>query len=153
VPLLIAVSGSAHAVNPVVFSIFGDVPYSTSELVDLQGNVSNHNLYSPSAFLVHLGDIQSGTEACQEVRYQQVADTLKTSEVPVFIVPGDNEWVDCANPAQGWAWWQTYLLGLEQSFCGIWPVEAQVARPENFSFLRDGVLFLGLNYVAGTPST
>ena len=153
VPLLIAVSGSAHAVNPVVFSIFGDVPYSTSELVDLQGNVSNHNLYSPSAFLVHLGDIQSGTEACQEVRYQQVADTLKTSEVPVFIVPGDNEWVDCANPAQGWAWWQTYLLGLEQSFCGIWPVEAQVARPENFSFLRDGVLFLGLNYVAGTPSS
>jgi hypothetical protein len=146
-------AGAARAVDPVVFSAVGDVPYSSSEIADLQQHIADHNLYSPSAFLVHLGDIKSGTETCQESQYQTVADILKTSEVPVFAVPGDNEWVDCSNPDQAWAWWQTHLLGLEQSFCGIWPVDAQPARPENFAFVRNGVLFIGLNYVAGTPSS
>jgi PKD repeat protein len=137
----------------VIFSAIGDVPYEPEELAELQQHVADHNRYSPSAFLVHLGDIQSGSEACQEIRYQTVADILATSQVPVFIVPGDNEWVNCADPAQGWAWWEAHLLGLEQQFCGIWPVESQAERPENFSFVRDGVLFLGLNQVSGTPSS
>ena len=150
-PLLAASPGPAGAT--VVFSAFGDVPYSTSEVTDLQQNVANFNLYSPSSFLVHLGDIQSGSEKCQASRYQTVANTLKTAAVPAFIVPGDNEWVNCSDPAQGWAWWQQYLLGLEQGFCGIWPVESQTARPENFSFVKGGVLFVGLNQVSGTPSS
>src|SRR5262245_49778899 len=137
----------------VIFSAFGDVPYSTSEIADVQEHVDNFNLYSPSIFLIHLGDIQSGSETCQEARYQTVANILKGLAVPAFIVPGDNEWVGCSNPAQGWAWWEQYLLGLEENFCGIWPVEAQAARPENFSFMRDGVLFIGLNYVSGGPSS
>jgi hypothetical protein len=152
-PCLVLFSGPARGADPVIFSAFGDVPYSSDELLDLEQHVADHNRYSPSSFLVHLGDIQSGSELCEETRYQTVADVLKASEVPVFIVPGDNEWVNCADPAQGWAWWTEHLLGLEQSFCGIWPVEAQAARPENFSFLQSGVLFLGLNYVSGTPSS
>jgi PKD repeat protein len=137
----------------VIFSAIGDVPYGPDEIPELQQHVADHNRYSPSAFLVHLGDILSGSEACEEVRYQTVADILKASAVPAFIVPGDNEWVNCADPALGWAFWEAHLLGLEQSFCGIWPVESQAARPENFSFVRDGVLFLGLNQVSGTPSS
>ena len=151
--VLLARASGAAAGDPVVFSVFGDVPYSESELAVLETHVTNHNRYSPSAFLVHVGDIQSGSEACQEVRYQDVADTLKASAVPVFILPGDNEWVDCSNPSQGWAWWMEHLFALEKEFCGIWPVDAQIARPENFSFVRDGVLFIGLNYVSGGPSS
>ena len=152
VAALCLLAGAALGANPVVFSAIGDVPYSDAELVDLQTHIDNLSLYSPSAFLIHLGDIKSGSETCQESRYQAVADILKTSAIPVFIVPGDNEWVNCTNPDQGWAWWTQYLLGLEENFCGIWPVNAQSTRPENFSFVRDGVLFIGLNYVAGTPS-
>jgi uncharacterized repeat protein (TIGR02543 family) len=153
IPLaLLALAAAPAGAADLVFSAIGDVPYAPEEIAELEQHVADHNRYSPSAFLVHLGDIQSGSEPCQELRYQTVADLLATSEVPVFIVPGDNEWVGCADPAQGWAWWETHLLGLEQSFCGIWPVEAQATRPENFSFVRDGVLFLGLNYVSGTPS-
>ncbi len=137
----------------VIFSAIGDVPYSPEEIAELEQHVADHNRYSPSAFLVHLGDILSSSEQCQEIRYQTVADVFRTSGVPVFIVPGDNEWVGCSDPAQGWAWWEQHLLGLEEDFCGIWPVEAQVARPENFSFMRDGVLFLGLNNVSGGPSS
>jgi hypothetical protein len=137
----------------VVFSAIGDVPYSEGEIAELEQHVADHNLYSPSEFLVHLGDIMSSSELCQEIRYQTVADVLKASDVPVFIVPGDNEWVNCVDPAQGWAFWEQHLLGLEQHFCGIWPLDSQAARPENFSFLRDGVLFIGLNYVSGSPSS
>jgi len=150
---LVLLARSAGAADPFVFSVFGDVPYSESELATLETHVTNHNRYSPSAFLVHVGDIKSGSEACQEVRYQDVADILKGSAVPVFILPGDNEWVDCSNPSQGWAWWMEHLFALEKEFCGIWPVDAQIARPENFSFVRDGVLFIGLNYVSGGPSS
>jgi hypothetical protein len=137
----------------LVFSVIGDVPYSESELSTLETHVTNHNRYSPSAFLVHVGDIKSGSESCQEIRYQDVADILKGSAVPVFILPGDNEWVDCSNPSQGWSWWMEHLFALEKEFCGIWPVDAQIARPENFAFLRDNVLFIGLNYVSGGPSS
>jgi hypothetical protein len=157
IALLIVVLGDGFAraavTDPVVFSVFGDVPYDQSELDDLETHVANHNLYSPSAFLVHVGDIKSSSETCQETRYQTVADILTTSEVPVFILPGDNEWVNCSNPSQGWAWWMEHLFGLEEDFCGIWPVDAQAARPENFSFVRNGVLFIGLNYVSGGPSS
>jgi hypothetical protein len=151
--LALVLLARSSAGDPVVFSVFGDVPYNESELAVLQTHVTNHNRYSPSAFLVHVGDIKSASEVCQEVRYQDVADALKGSAVPVFILPGDNEWVDCSNPSQGWSWWMEHLFALEKEFCGIWPVDAQIARPENFAFVRDGVLFVGLNYVAGGPSS
>src|SRR5262245_420766 len=137
----------------LIFSALGDVPYSTSEIAELEQHIANHNLYSPSRFLIHLGDILSGSETCTEARYALIADILGASQVPAFIVPGDNEWVNCSNPDQAWAWWTAHLLGLEQGFCGIWPVDAQQSRPENFSFVLDGVLFLGINKVSGMPSS
>jgi hypothetical protein len=154
-PLVGLLAGPVRAApgDPVVFSVFGDVPYDGSEIAELEEHVANWNLYSPSAFVVHVGDIMSGSETCQEARYQTVSDILKTSEIPVFVLPGDNEWTNCSNPSQGWAWWTQYLLGIEESFCGIWPVDAQSTRPENFAFVRDGVLIVGINYVSGSPSS
>jgi len=151
-PLLGLASTAAQA-GDVIFSAVGDVPYGPDEIPELEEHIANLNLYSPSIFLIHLGDILSGSESCQEVRYQTVADVLLGSAVPAFIVPGDNEWVGCSNPSQGWAWWEANLLGLEQDFCGIWPVAEQSTHPENFSFVRDGVLFIGLNNVSGGPSS
>jgi hypothetical protein len=153
-PLLGLLGGSAGAAvgDPVVFSVFGDVPYRDSEIDDLEQHIANLNQYSPSAFLVHVGDILSGSEVCRETRYQTVSDILKTSEIPVFVLPGDNEWLGCSDPNQGWAWWEEHFLGIEENFCGVWPVESHADLPENFAFVRDGVLFIGLNYVSGSPS-
>jgi hypothetical protein len=69
--------------------------------------------------------------------------------VPAFVVPGDNEWTDCIDPVQAWTWWTTYFLGFEQSFCGAPAVESQSVRPENFAFVENGVLFIGINHVGG----
>jgi hypothetical protein len=135
--------------EPVAFSVIGDVPYAESELAKLQQHVANHNLYSPSDFLVHLGDIFGDTEACFEARYAAVADVFLDLAVPVYFVPGDNEWNDCADPALGWSWWTSHLMRLEQSYCGTSPTEYQAARLENFAFVAKGVLFVGINLVGG----
>lgn len=45
---------------PITFSVIADVPYGVSELPLLEQHVADHNLYSPSEFLVHLGDLLFG---------------------------------------------------------------------------------------------
>src|SRR5262245_61224918 len=47
---------------PIVFSATGDVPYGDAEVPIFQDQVNHHNVYSPSDFFVHLGDIKSGSE-------------------------------------------------------------------------------------------
>ncbi|HXV62153.1 MAG TPA: hypothetical protein VEK15_15745, partial [Vicinamibacteria bacterium] len=95
------------------------------------------------------GDIKSGASACIEARYEDVAVLLDTLAVPTFIVPGDNEWTDCADPGEAWAFWEAHFLRLEQNYCGTPPVSVQQIRPENFAFVKSGVLFVGINKVGG----
>ena len=133
----------------ITFSTIGDVPYSTSEIPELQAHLDNHNLYSPSEFFVHLGDIKSGSAPCVESWYQGVAGQLGGLAVPTFVVPGDNEWADCADPAVGWQYWMDNFFQIEDRFCAPPSVSRQSVRPENFSFVEDGVLFIGINLIRG----
>jgi hypothetical protein len=146
----VAISQPARAQgSPIDFSAVGDVPYSAAEEDELAQHVDNHNLYSSSEFFVHLGDLKGGDPNCQESDYTTAADLLDALGVPTFVVPGDNEWTDCIDPVQAWAWWTTYFLGFEQNYCGAPEVESQGVRPENFAFVKRGVLFIGINHVGG----
>jgi len=136
----------------MIFSVIGDVPYSSSELPLLQQHINNHNTYSPSLFLLHVGDIKSGSGACSESVYSNVANILKTSEVPVFIIPGDNEWGDCSNPSQAWNLWAQYYIEFDQNFCGTPSVERQSGRQENVTFVLKGMLFIAINIPNQTES-
>jgi len=137
--------------QPLIFSVMADIPYDSSEAVVLQEHVADHNKYSPSEFIVHLGDFRgSASNNCIETDYSSVADILTGLKVPGFMVPGDNEYNDCSDPAQGWAYWTQYFLNFENNFCGAPAEERQSVRPENFAFIRSGVLFIGLNLVGGT---
>jgi hypothetical protein len=150
--LLLAAATAGSAQNaPITFTVIGDVPYGSSEIPQFEDTVADHNVYSPSDFFVHVGDIKSGSSSCVESHYATAADILHGLAVPAYIVPGDNEWNDCDDPDQAWAFWEEHLLGLEQDFCGV-PAdfEAQSVRPENFSFTAKGVLFIGLNLVGGS---
>ena len=139
--------------QPITFSATGDVPYTDSEVPVFQGQVNSHNVYSPSDFFVHLGDIFSGSESCAEFRYSRVADIMHQLTVPAYVIPGDNETTDCANPGQGFQLWTQYFLGFENAFCGVPTTTRQASRPENFTFVKDGVLFVGINLVGGTNNT
>ena len=151
-PVLLAVATAGSAQNaPITFTAIGDIPYGSSEIQVFEDHVADHNVFSPSDFLVHVGDIKSGSSSCVESHYVTAAEILRGLAVPAYIVPGDNEWNDCSNPDQAWAFWEEHLLGLEQDFCGV-PAdfEAQSVRPENFAFTSKGVLFIGLNLVGGS---
>jgi chitodextrinase len=135
--------------QPITFSVTGDIPYDGKE--DLfQDQVADHNRKSPSKLFFHVGDIKSQTSACPASYYQTTFDIMSELAVPSFIVPGDNEWNDCADPIAAWALWAAYFTDFEQNFCGAPAVEAQAVRHENFAFVRNGVLFIGLNLVGGS---
>ncbi len=142
-----------QANEPVVFSVMGDMPYGTSEISEFQQQIDEHDLYSPSEFLTHVGDIKSGSEICSADRYQTVANILKSSQVPCYIVPGDNETTDCVSPTQGWSYWTQYLLRLEQNWPCSPSTERQSGRTENFAYVHKGMLFVGINLVGGTNDT
>jgi F5/8 type C domain/Fibronectin type III domain/Secretion system C-terminal sorting domain/Calcineurin-like phosphoesterase len=149
---LLGISGSGWAQGQqVIFSVTGDVPYSSSEVTKFQTQMTNHNKYSPSKFFVHVGDILSGGSACNESVYSTLASSMKTLEVPGYIVPGDNETVDCKSPSSGMNFFLKYFTNFEQNFCSP-ATEHQSGHPENWAFTMDGVLFVGINLVYGGSS-
>jgi hypothetical protein len=133
----------------ITFSATGDVPYSSSEATIFQQQVANHNKYSPSAFLVHVGDIKAESGTCSESNYSSVANIMKGLAVPVWIVAGDNETVDCSSPTLAMSYFLKYFQNFEQNFCGAPLAENQSVRPDNWAFTLDGVLFIGINSAYG----
>jgi len=138
--------------QPLTFSASGDIPYGTGEFAVLQRQINDHNKYSPSAFFIHVGDIKSESEACNETRYATVANLFKASAAPVYIVPGDNETADCSNPAQGMSFFLKCYKNFEQNFCSAPSTEHQNVRPENWAFVMNGVLAVGVNLSYGGSS-
>jgi hypothetical protein len=131
----------------IIFSCTGDVPYGKSEASVFEKQIVKHNKYSPSAFFVHVGDILVG--GCDESKYAQVASMMKDLSVPAYIVPGDNETLDCNKPAEGLNAFMKYFTNFEQNFCRTPYTARQKARPENWAFTKNGVLFIGVNLVYG----
>ena len=115
----------------------------------LKKQIEEHNINSPSKMMFHVGDIKSGGAPCNESVYKKVSGFLKKLEVPVFIVPGDNEWNDCDNPSQAWAFWEKYFLKFDKNWKLKYKVEYQSEQPENFSFKIKDILFTGINLVGG----
>lgn len=150
----------------VRLAITGDTPYDaigdTTELERLRRDVA---ALSGVDFLVHLGDLKTGSTPCRASTYTNVAEALCPSGVPAFVLPGDNEWNDCErtrdegfDTIEGWRHWDA-AFGPSADRCGPltpptdWGVRAQV-RPEQpwwpgthtggFRFDRQGVRFVGL---------
>ncbi len=143
---IVAPWGNAHAQDQVlIFSAMGDVPYGSSEVPTLQRQIRDHNKYSPADFMVHIGDIKSGSSSCTEALCRDMAGWMRALAVPTYILPGDNETTDCSNPSQAWTYWARYFTDFDAGFCGA-PVTAhQSVRHENWSFITKGVLCLGID--------
>ena len=131
----------------VVFTTIGDTPYTNRDARDLPHKLNA--IDNRSAFIIHLGDIKSGNQQYDEKKYASVADILSNSIKPVFIVPGDNEWNDCTDPDLAWQYWDKHFMRFDQ----LWPHKFNVSRqnihPENFSFVHEKVLFIGISIVGG----
>ena len=163
------------AADPVIFSAMGCGPYTPPDKPAVAFYVRQENRERTSEFLVHLGDVfkmplvkkpeagaaSPATKTSQpeppgpdqmpiEAEYRWTADLLSNSNtIPTWIVPGDNEWNDLEDPVQGNKWWHKYYARFEERFQPAWKTERQPDRPENFTFTRKGVVFIGLNLVGG----
>lgn len=102
-----------------------------------------------SEFLIHLGDIFPSAKKRPEAEYKKVADILRQAKLPTFIVPGDNEWNDLENPAEGLKFWRTHFLHFDKQYKCAWTVHRQEKRDENFAWTSKGVLLIGLNLPGG----
>lgn len=131
----------------LTFYAMGDVPYSPAEDQLLPQQVAD--LPDDGLFVIHVGDIKSGGAPCDEAVYKKVSGMLSKSRTPVFIIPGDNEWNDCTDPAPSWAFWQQYFRRFDRRWNHQLPVFRQIEHEENFSLVTNGVLILGLNIVGG----
>jgi hypothetical protein len=161
--------------EPIIFSAMGCGPYTPSDKPAVAFYVRQENRERTSEFMVHLGDVfkqplvkkpadstaspekkpgqpepPGPDQMPTEAEYRWTSDLLSNSNtIPTWIVPGDNEWNDLEDYAQGWAWWQKYYARFEERFQPAWKTERQPDRPENFMFVRKGVVFIGLNLVGG----
>lgn len=158
--------------DPVTFSAMGCGPYTPPDKPAVAFYVQQENRERTSEFMVHLGDVfkqplvkkPEGTAPAKpgqieppgpdqmptEVEYRWTADLLsKSNTIPTWIVPGDNEWNDLEDPIQGNKWWHKYYARFEAQFKPAWKTERWPERPENFTFTRKGVVFIGLNLVGG----
>ena len=81
------------------FALIGDTPYGEAE-VDGPNEVLRHAA-GDSDFVVHVGDIKSGLESCDDELLQRRLAALRASARPLVYVPGDNEWTDCHRVVAG----------------------------------------------------
>jgi hypothetical protein len=144
---LMSAQAWAESDKSVVFYAMGDVLYGEADDGLLPTQVAE--LPDDAEFVVHVGDIKTGATHCNEPVYRKVSGMLAKSRFPTFIIPGDNEWNDCVDPASAWLFWEKYFLRFEQRWQHGLPVFRQLEREENFSFFHRGVLFIGLNIVGG----
>jgi len=140
--------------KPVLFSAMGCGPYTPEAEVALAKFMALENEDPTSSFIVHCGDIVTGkVKDWPESQYEKVAGLLmKENAIPTFIVPGDNEWNDQENPDKAWGFWDKHFMGFHEKWKlpeSFGKVARQTVRPENFAFVLDGVLFLGINKVGG----
>ncbi len=82
--------------------------------------------------------------------FSDVASTLQTSTVPLFIILGDNEFNDMPDPAASFAEWSNTFTYFDQNWSHDLGTVYQDVRPENFSFVIETTLFIGLNMVGSS---
>jgi len=146
---VLVVKGNTPTPNsgPVNFYVLADEPYDLSNARQL--TLELEKLPSDAEFVVHLGNANGDAQsACQEYGYERAANILRESPVPVFVIPGDRDWVTCNRPQQSLDYWSINLSKFDQNFTPRkFKVDYQEGNEENFAFLHKGVLFLSVHIV------
>ena len=140
---------SCNSHPPISFTAIGDVPYTKEQYQWLRQFVENQNTENDADFIIHLGDIKSGGLPCHEAVYREVSSILKEFTIPTFVIPGDNEWNDCADSDLAWTYWVKYLYHFHENWPSQRKVVYQPGRMENFYWIENGVLFAGFNLFGG----
>jgi len=149
-PTDISVSPSSGNGTSITFYAMADAPYTDHERENIMP-YQIKNLSSSADFLVHLGDLQDAADGCQESAYQAASAILKQSNIPVFVIPGDNDLNDCADFEHGEEQWTKHFRHLDKNWDHSFFVTRWGKLEESFAFLKHRILLFGLNIVGGSP--
>jgi len=134
----------------VAFGILGDTPYSESEIRKLDGLIERINAQD-LAFIVHVGDIGTSarTQSCGDAWLEARREQFAKIRHPFVLLPGDNEWTDCAKHGMDP---RSRLAAWRRLFCvevGGLALERQLGHCENLRWQAGGMAFIGLNVPGG----
>ena len=99
----------------LVFGVLGDAPYSQAEAARLDGVIAEMNA-EKLAFVVHVGDIGSSAQACNDAWLLQRKLQFAKIRHPFVLLPGDNEWSNCRDPLGRLARWRAHFCHGETVF-------------------------------------
>jgi hypothetical protein len=137
---------------PLTIFITSDSPYTFPEHKQLAHDLGT--IQMKADFLVHLGNIQNVTVSqCALAQYSEVSGMLQESKIPTFMVPGENDWVNCPDQQVGFERWANTFVRFAHKSGPKMEIDYQQHRMENFAFQQKGVLFLGIHVVGGRPTT
>jgi len=148
---LLAGCASTPPAATLGFGVLGDVPYTRGEIGELDAQIARMNA-QPLAFVVHVGDLGSSakTRACSDAWLEARRDQLARIRHPVIVLPGDNEWTDCAAHGMDST---ARLARWREHFCASSPaglaVERQPGHCENLRWSAGALAFIGLNVPGG----
>ena len=86
---------------PFTFGFIGDTPYSSLEANALR-RVLVAMKSEPLEFVLHVGDIKSSLEDCDNDLLSSRLALLDECPHPLVLTPGDNEWTDCGRLLKPW---------------------------------------------------
>ena len=136
------------------FALIGDVPYTEKARTNMFPNMIRDINDANVAFVVHDGDIKSGSSPCTDEEFRKTLAQFQTFEHPLFFLFGDNEWQDCGSNKTNKFEPMERLTKLREIFCPgnaslgrrTLPLERQSAEfPENIRWRHGDVLFAGFN--------
>jgi len=133
----------------LAFALMGDVPYSYPQANLLDGMIDAVN-GEQLAFVVHVGDITSGTGPCGDRWFEERKRQFARFRHPFVLLPGDNDWTDCRrtgfDPLERLAKWRALFCVPVENLS----LERQKGKYcEHVRWVHDGVVFVGLNVPGG----
>lgn len=141
------------------FALIGDVPYDETQSREAFPNMIEELNAADLAFVVHDGDIKSGSTPCTDESFERVKAQFQEIQHPLVYVFGDNEWTDCARVKTNSFAPLERLHKLRELFTDgehslgrrTMPLERQsvdsrfAAYRENVRWLKGGVVFAAVN--------
>jgi len=83
------------------FAAIGDQHYGAAGIAKWPGLQASINRSTANQFVVHTGDIKSGSTVCDNALFMSRKRDFDLFEMPMMLTPGDNEWTDCHRANNG----------------------------------------------------
>jgi len=147
---------SPHQKKPISFYVMGDTPYKSKESILLTNQLKEVYQDRYLSHIFHVGDLMRKGD-CKEWRYQHASNllfhtttttTTTLSPVPILVLPGDNDWLDCPNRTLAFRQFKRHFIVENPPIQNIdesYEFNRQAQSSENFVLWKDHILFFGLN--------